>query len=460
MNSLPFISLYSATLFLAYTQHYSCKYLSGRCLPDVHLQTLAIWVGQPQPGLRSARQHRLLSAHLALLQAAQLLAHTETFWYVTPAAIPWLHLSPADQYAVLLEPFATCHYLAAAEALNLLGALPPDYNAYLQQQLARQSRQEMPLEGGTAVWQTITADQWQLCLPPSLPLPLCFHLLQLGDWQPSRSLQLNPLTIAQATERGYSLTHITHLLAEATGHPLPPAQQNQLVAWYRHAHAYQLRTVTLISARQPGQLARILQNGNLRPYIQEQISPRHAIISPAIQPRLHKWAARRHTLLVGAGLRPAPTAFTPTVYQWLGLRLLTALGQLIPLPYSPPHAELDALSAQLSPEQQNQLDALVAQIITSLQEMVNGRDAFFPATDAPDPQFIQQINYALQQQTTLTIHYLPLHAPEPKQHTIEPLRLEQRGQLTYLYAYSHRAEANLTFRLDRITDIVPVNSHL
>jgi hypothetical protein len=286
--------------------------------------------------------------------------------------------------------------------------------------------------------------------------------LQLGDWQPGQPLQLNPLTIAQAGPRGYSLTHITWLLAEATGHPLPSAQQNQLAAWYRQAHAYQLRPVTLLSARQPDQLACILQNGNLRPYIQEQISPRHAIVNPAIQPRLQKWAARRLLLLNSPQMpttddaTPAPhdAGFMPTAYQWLGLRLLTALGQMMPLPYPPPHIELEALSAHLSAEQQSQLDALAAQIMTSLEEMVNGRDAFFPAVHSPDSQFIQQINHALQRQTTLTIHYLPLHTPEPKQHTLEPLRLEQRGQLTYLYAYSHRAETNLTFRLDRIVSIV------
>ncbi|MCP4358117.1 MAG: WYL domain-containing protein, partial [Chloroflexi bacterium] len=59
----------------------------------------------------------------------------------------------------------------------------------------------------------------------------------------------------------------------------------------------------------------------------------------------------------------------------------------------------------------------------------------------------------IQKQTPLTLNYQALHAPTPKQHIVEPLRLEQRGDLFYLYAYSYRAEANLTFRLDRLTAI-------
>ncbi|MCB0010031.1 MAG: WYL domain-containing protein, partial [Anaerolineales bacterium] len=38
---------------------------------------------------------------------------------------------------------------------------------------------------------------------------------------------------------------------------------------------------------------------------------------------------------------------------------------------------------------------------------------------------------------------------------VQPLRLEKRGALYYLYAYCYRVEENRTFRLDRIEAVQP-----
>ena len=46
----------------------------------------------------------------------------------------------------------------------------------------------------------------------------------------------------------------------------------------------------------------------------------------------------------------------------------------------------------------------------------------------------------------------------PKQHEVEPYWLERRDQLAYLHAYSYRAEAELTFRLDRVVNVALTQS--
>ena len=451
MSQYPFITLYSITLVLAYCQHYTCNFRPGRSLPDAHLQRLSAWIGQPVARLRSLRQHPLLSAHLALLQAAQLLAHNNVHWYLTPAAHEWLRLSPADQFAALDQAFAAVP--PAAADLNVATVLPLDYIAYLQQQLCRQADATLP-PAEAATWHMAGEMTWQLHLPAGLPLRLRFHLLQLGDWQPDEPLTLSPLTCARAGQRGYSLSHISYLLAKATGAPLPPAQTQQLLDWHRHAQALQLRPVTLLTVRRPELLAQIMGSGHLRPHIQQQITPRHALVSPSLLPLLHKWAARRFYWLDIPQPPAASAHISPTEYHWLGLHLLAALGQIMPLPYPPPTAELDSLSPAIPPAQQATLSSLADQIIQQLQGAINGRDAFFPADQLPSAGLVDHIQQAIEHSSQLTFSYLPLNATAPKEHTVEPLRLEQRGRLTYLYAYSYRAEANLIFRLDRVKEIV------
>jgi hypothetical protein len=426
--------------------------MPGRCLSPTHLRRLARRLNCPDDALRSIRRHTTLAAHIALLQAAGLLRHNEAFWYLTPDAHTWINQPPPRQAAWLLETIAACQFAAAIETLGLSDTVPLDARVFIQQQLRRQSRQSS-VKPGAAVWRQFTQESWLLDLPANLPANPLFHILQLGSWQPGQPLAITPLTIAQAVRRGYSLPHIASLLQKATGVPLPVPQQQQIVAWYRLQDSYRLRPVTLLTTKQPEQLAQIIKNGNLRPHIQEQISPRQAIVFPAIQAPLQKWAARRGCLLQS----PAPStpvgAPTPTGYQWLGLQLLISLGQIIPLPYPPPHAELENLAAQISPAEQTRLAALAQQIIAGLQDAIRGRDAFFPATRDVPPEWLAAVQQAIEQEIDLEIAYQALGDGKPSRRRITPLRLEQRGSLHYLHAYCCRAETNLTFRLDRIHNI-------
>ena len=63
---------------------------------------------------------------------------------------------------------------------------------------------------------------------------------------------------------------------------------------------------------------------------------------------------------------------------------------------------------------------------------------------------INRLETAISREQTISISYWALGQPEPQIHQVEPLRLQRRNQLLYMYAYSYRAEAYLTFRLDRV----------
>jgi predicted DNA-binding transcriptional regulator YafY len=41
----------------------------------------------------------------------------------------------------------------------------------------------------------------------------------------------------------------------------------------------------------------------------------------------------------------------------------------------------------------------------------------------------------------------------PRRRTVQPLWLEQRGNLHYLHGYCYLAEADRVFRLDRVLDV-------
>jgi hypothetical protein len=452
MHSTRQITINSITNTLAYIQNYTPKYLLGRCLTVSDLSQLAVWL-ECKGQARSLRQQPHLAIHFALLLAAKLINHNEWFWFLTPAALSWLAEEKPVQIESLLNPFSSCHLKGTIEALNLEAALPIDRVAFYQQQLVRLQNQPQ-LALFPATWQLVTEDEWHLCLPPTLAPPTRFHLLQYGEWLPESPLIISSRTIAKAAQQGHGLMHMGFYIEKATNQTLPVKQQKQLFDWYHRSEAISIETVNLLTTRQPEDLASLINNGNFRPYIIKQLSSRHATITTEGIIPLSKWAAKRgYNLSPGTTAEDRPTP-TPTAYQWLGLNLLVCLSKLIPTPYPPPHAELAALSQTLSAAELTAFAQLTEKILVQLKEAVQGRDAFFSASQSPTPFLIEQIHQAIEQQTTIQIAYLALFAAQPSYHELEPLRLEKRGALYYLHAYSLRTEGNLTFRLDRIQELI------
>jgi len=139
MPKLLPITCRSAMLTLAYIQHYNCKFIPGRCLTNTHLRHLTAWLGCPDNTLRTIRRQPALAAHIALLQAANLLQHNDAFWYLLPDALNWLNQSAPTQYDQLLKPIINGQYRLTVETLGLSNTVPIDMIAYIQQQLAHQN---------------------------------------------------------------------------------------------------------------------------------------------------------------------------------------------------------------------------------------------------------------------------------------------------------------------------------
>ncbi len=453
MDLIP-LTPYRLTLVLAYCHHYTPNFLPARCLPAAHLRRLALWLGYPASHLRTARDHPALAAHLLVGVSAGLLSTAGGHWHLSPAALPWLDADPLTRIESLRLACADADaWSCAAHALGLRDAFNLAYPTFLAQQLARLAANP-PAASGPAVWQPAT-DAWQLRLPPNFPPALLFHLLQIGRWTqpetPGDCWTADGYTIARAAQRGYSLTFIEAILSRATDLPFTLAQRQQLLAWYRRHDAVQVQPVYLLQTSQPAELAAILTRRRLRQHVTRQLSPRHAVVAPAIIPALRRHLEPHTPLLAPDPEPPAPADLDPLIV-WLGLRVLAEIGRLIPLAIPRDEATMEQVAVQLSPAQQAAAEHHAVHIAAALREALHGRDAFFPREKTEADGLLTAVQAALSTGEALTLHYQGLGDDSPRCRTVSPLRLEQRGALTYLHAYCHLAEAERVFRLDRVTD--------
>lgn len=444
-------SLTSLALCLAYFAYCTPPpHRRGQLLRRADALRLAAWLGSPAPAPPARDAH--LALHLIWLTAAGLLIG-DTRGLRLAATAAYRLREPAERLcAALLAAAQPAAWAAAAGRLGLAEAVPDAYRLFAQQSLLRQAAQ--PTAAPLAAWQDAGPTCWQLLLRPGGDPAALFDLLALGDYAPPGCLTLSPLTLGAPPARALGFDQVRWLLETATGAPLDPPRRAQLRHWLGRAGAYRLRG-PLLSTAQPEQLAALYAAAGLRPYLLEQIGPRHVLFDRAGLPVLRRRLAAlgyplQATPPTGDAAAPAPDADL----LWLGLRVLDGLKRAVPAPGLLPHAALDRLAAALPADRLAELDALADRLLGDLQAVIQGRDAFFPARDAPPAALLAHLRAAIAGERTLDVDYCPPGGGEPRRHTIEPLRLEERDRLAYLTAYSRRAEATLTFRLDRLrTDI-------
>lgn len=490
------VTPWTMALMAAYLQYYTPKQLNGRHLSLTDLRGLSVWLDCPRAQVRSLRKHPLLAAHLTLMYALDFLSLDDDAYSLQPALTEWLFLDHSEQVCRLLAGLDEERFTDVASKLKLDECLRVDYRTFLQQALERQLATE-PAPVRSAVWQTSSAGQrqlelarqsWQLLLPMHLAPWLLFDLLQLGEWQAGVMghglvvsaaeplTQMNsdfsyreglgkdrcaeemgvlvctPVTVARAGKRGYGEQTIRWLLEEATQAPLPSGKGQQLAIWIKRGQSYQVRTVQLLTTAQDHQLSEILGKRQLKQLVYRQISPRDAIVSGDLVPKLTRWLAKQQYELETEAF--VPTEPGQAAYSWLGLRILIALKEIMPLPLPAPVTALDQLEGALSADQQSEMEALAKRILSDLRAVIRGRDSFLPAVCSPLPETVAQLQEAINEQKPLLIQYQSLGDYQPQYRRILPYRLEEKDPLYYLHAYCYRAEADLTFRVDRIFQLI------
>lgn len=442
------------TLCLAYFAYCSPKpHRRGRLLRADDARRLAARIGSP-PGPLPLDPH--LALHLVWLVAADFLRLDAAGGLRPSPGVAWrLAAAPDDPYAPFLDEAYRDSWAAAATRLRLDGVAPA---VWLR--MARRARERRPSElpavpPALAQWDGADGDEWRLRIRPGGSPALLFDLLALGSFEPPDLLVVSPLTLAAPHARDFGSERVRRLLETATDGELTDERRALLRDWLGRAGAYRLRGSLLLAAR-PHQLADLYAARRLRPYLIEQIGPRCALFDRAGLPALRRrLAALGYPLDAGppageTAQPPAAAAPADIADLWLGLRLLAGLQRYVRLPGPPPHHSLNRLAAALPPDEIAILEARADRLLADLHAVVQGRDAFFPARGAPPAARVEWLRAAVADEQTVTLDYWPPGAAEPRRHVVEPLRLEARDRLTYLIAYSYRAEATLTFRLDRV----------
>ena len=456
---LGHITLASTTKVLAYFQYYTIPYISGRGLPATHLQQLTHWLSVPDKTVKTLRHHRFLAAHLVLLQAAELLAHHDNLWFCTRQVECWLQLTSYQQLQTFIDAIDRCSWTTIVQQEGLATCFDAAYSTFVRQSLCKQQTKTQTNAVQAAAWLNQSDKEWCLTLPRHLLPKTIYYLLQLANWDLQQTLHITPVTIAQAKRCGYGLNFIEHQLTTATQQLLSPSQQEQLLTWYLAADHYEIQSIFLFSTAQPQQLAEIMGIQRLSRHFHQQISPRHAIVSPLLIQPLQKWLTKQNKFLQ----QPQPYqevidgTSKDSAYTWLGLKLLIELKSLLSLSIPSPHGLLDEVTASLPPEEQAELGFIVDNIIQELKQAVRGQDAFIPTSTTVSSQLIEDITYAITTESAITIAYQALGDLKASYRQVQPLRLETRGNLHYLHAYCFRAETNLTFRLDRIHNLWAVD---
>ncbi len=447
---------YFATRLLAYCHQTSPAWLPKSGFTIAARRELATWLGLPCPEQPHDPLDPQLGTCLVLLHAANLLTIENGRWQCQPHVFTWLQQPRTLQLTHLYTSlYQTGQFNQTATALGLKFDLPNHLLAYWRQQARRQLGTPLT-DPEPAKWGKPWPDGWEIWLPARLRPDLLFHLHQLGTFSPPSRLHCTPLTIAHARNQGYSTLQIQSLLTQATGQPLSPLQMAQLTSWAKRHHTYQLRPVYLLSTKQPEQLAAIAGRQRLRQHFHEQLSPRHVLVSPELASPLRRWLEKQGYPLHAPD--PGEThsnSSSPAAYSYLGLQLLAGLGEFSDPPVTLPADLLAACEQQLTPTQQAQVQTQAQAILSGIRAAIAGQDAFFPPTDSTPSPWLETIQAALAAETPLSICYQSLAAAQPGWRQIQPLRLEQRGTLHYLHAWCYRAEANLTFRLDRIQQLQP-----
>lgn len=449
------VSPESAARLLAYIQRYTPPRRGQFAPPPTHLRQMSTWLGQPLVPVRSVRSLPRLAAHLLLFEQLGWIADDGPTLQLYPDATAWLYDTTQAQLRTLQRGIAAlCDAHEAIHRRRLEDCLTVDYLGFLQQRSSQQtSRYAEPECAATLAWRDAC---WVVTLPPTLPLWLTFHLLQIGAVNGSE-ITVDALSLYEAQQRGYGADYTRYLLETALMRELDHTELAQLDIWAARGTWHTLQPVWLLETAQPDQFAALQAQRTLRRHMVRRLSPRHAVVAAEMVAPLRRRLARQGMPLncaagdpqTGAALRTSAT----DEWAWLALRVLAGLSSYIP-PLSPPSNALQALAGDMSLERRHTLAAHADRILAQLQRVIAGKDAFFPADRPDDPHLVARIEQAIADGTALWIDYRGPGENEPRRRVVEPHQLEERGGLRYLHGYCRLAEADRTFRLDRIHAIV------
>jgi hypothetical protein len=222
-----------------------------------------------------------------------------------------------------------------------------------------------------------------------------------------------------------------------------------------------LHRLTVLEATDPAILARLSGSRRGRKHIVRTLSRRAVVVDEARLELLIRRLTLQEDMPPRVEIAPREKARASTLgaggaaYLWLTAKVYQALGDVIDLPATVPFGLLAHLASVAEPQALAAAEVAVQRTLNALYEALAGRSPFpvWTAVTLPVEESVAQIKEALATGQALEIEYYTAGRNVVTQRVVEPHRLEYRGQIAYLVGFCQWAQAERTFRVDRIRAI-------
>ncbi|MDW8318528.1 MAG: WYL domain-containing protein [Anaerolineae bacterium] len=303
----------------------------------------------------------------------------------------------------------------------------------------------------------------ELALPANASPPLA-AMLHLADWAelaPGPRLRFTPASLARSLGRDQALSGLRGLWHRFVTPPLTDAQHAQLKARADQMPWVELHTALLLRTSSPKALEALWADPRVRPHLAQRLAGDLAVVrSPRLGRLLRVLTARGYALRTASAHqgpdRGADTALAPKPGDrwWLYTSYLVhrLLAEQIGLSM-PPGALQAGLAAGLDPAQQAAAQEAAEAAVNAVRSAMEGPPAA-PAS-LPLSEVEDYLLAAIEADQPVHIVYWSPWQNAATERCVRPLQLHWRGDHRYLLAFCLRANAQRTFRLDRILHLSP-----
>jgi hypothetical protein len=318
------------------------------------------------------------------------------------------------------------------------------------------------------------ASSLTLTVPDGLPEPADLAVaIELSESEhvppPLDHYLITPVSFVRALHRGWSPPALLDALNRLAQEPLTGQAVELLRAWSDAAGLMAIRTTLLLEVTEPEIITRLAATRRGRALIHRTLSPRAVVVDPArLDPLVRRLTAQEGAppqLVINneqlAKDTPGSLSSAEAAQAWLALQVYQGLGRYIRLPARTSQALLDRLARLATPADLAAAGVAAEQTLAELQPLFDGRAPFPAWSDEglPEADSLPIIEAALANGHNLDLHYYAASTDRLTHRIVEPYRLEWRGDTPYLIGFCHHAQAERTFRVDRIRAIELVSAY-
>ncbi|MCK6629267.1 MAG: helicase C-terminal domain-containing protein [Anaerolineae bacterium] len=251
---------------------------------------------------------------------------------------------------------------------------------------------------------------------PPAPLRLCY--------------QITAVSFINALQHDWSPPALLDALNRLVERPLTPQEITLLHVWADLAERVTIRPATLLETSDPAIITRLASTRRGRALIRQTLSPRVIVVDPA---RLNQLVNR---LTEQEGVPPKDEVrrmkdetLYPSSFLWLTCRVYQELGRFLRLPVRLPQTLLDQVAGLADSANLSAAESAAGQVLAELQQVIEGRAIFpaWPEAGLPLEETVPLIQTALASAQNLDLLYYTAGTDRLARRVVEPYRLEWRG---------------------------------